>query len=182
MDSGLSPTGARALTTRAFQYAPAEKRRPGVTPVGFRLDVPEGVVIEPSDPKIIQLRATERRAASGRPLGELEIRVFAARLIMDRDGVMLDAARAAAEELFAPPRDGWLGAVGAMTLPAGEAWRAEVRVTRDEHGRLPPLPYKTVYALAHPNAVVHAALLIVVAHAEADWPAGQAMLASLSFL
>jgi hypothetical protein len=154
-----------------------------VTPVGFRLEIPEGVQVERSDPTIIQLRATERRAATGRPLGELEIRVFAARLIMDRDGVLLEAARALAEELFAPPRDGWLGARGAITLPAGEAWRADIQVTRDAHGGgLPELPYKEVYALGHPDEVAGAALLIVVQHAEATWDAGDLMLHTLEFV
>jgi hypothetical protein len=170
------------LTARAFKYSPPSQKRLGVTPVGFRLDIPEGVVVQPSDPKIIQLRATETRAATGRPLGELEIRVFAARLIMDRDGVLLDAARALAEELYAAPRDGWLGATGTVELPAGEAWRADVQVTRDERGLIPILPYKSVYALGHPNAIVHAALLIVVQHAEATWLAGDEMLQSLEFV
>jgi hypothetical protein len=170
------------LTARAFKYSPPTQKKLGVTPVGFRLDVPEGVAIEPSDSRFVQLRASERRASTGRLLGELEVRVFSARLIMDRDGVLLEAARALAEELFAPPRDGYLGATGLVTLPAGEAWRADVQVTRDETGHMPALPYKSVYALGHPNAIVHSALLIVVQHAEADWPAGDAMLHSLEFV
>ncbi len=154
----------------------------GVKPVGFRLDLPGGVEIEPADPSIVQLRASERRVSTGRPLGELEIRVFAARLIMDRDGVLLEAAQALAEELFASPRDGYLGDAGAIMLPAGEAWRADMTVTRDAHGRLPLYPYKKVIALGHPDAFVHAALLIVMQQAEATWPAGDAMLQSLQFV
>lgn len=175
-------TGAQTLSSRAFKYEPKVQKRLGVTPVGFRLDIPASVVVAPADPTIIQLRATEERAASGRPLGIFEVRVFAARLIMDRDGVLLDAARALAEELFAPPRDGYLRHTGAVTLPAGDAWRADVEVTRDETGHLPALPYKEVYALGHPDAFVHAALLVVVQHAEATWDAGEQMLQSLEFV
>jgi hypothetical protein len=182
MDTDVCAQEIVALSNRAFEVAPPAQRRLGVAPIGFRVDLPEGVVIEPGDPQPAKLRCTERRLATGRPLGQLEIRVFAARLIMDRDGVLLDAARGLAEELFAPPRDGWLGATGPVSLPAGEAWRAEARVTRDEAGRLPAFPYKTVYALGHPDAVTNAALLIVVQHAEATWAAGDEMLRSVRFL
>ena len=122
----------------------------------------------------------ERRG--NRSVGELEIRVFAARMIMDRDGVLGEAAQALAEELFAAPRDGYLGATGSIRLPAGEAYRADMTVTRDAAGNQPQFPYKSVLAMGHPDYMIHAALLIVVQHAEADWPAGDAMLQSLSFI
>jgi hypothetical protein len=138
------------------------------------------VTVESAGEDAIKLRAVERRG--NRPIGELEIRVFAARMIMDRDGVLLDAATALAEELFAAPRDGYLGASGSITLPAGEAFRADMTVTRDAAGGMPAFPYKSVLALGHPDFMIHAALLIVVQHAEADWPAGDAMLQSLAFI
>ena len=140
------------------------------------------MTVEPPTADIIKLRAVERRGGSGKPIGELEIRVFAARMIMDRDGVLNEAAQALAEELFAAPRDGYLGATGSLTLPAGEAFRADMTVTRDASGHMPTFPYKSVLALGHPDFMIHAALLIVVQHAEADWPAGDAMLQSLSFI
>jgi len=71
---------------------------------------------------------------------------------------------------------------GSLTLPAGEAFRADMTVTRDASGHMPTFPYKSVLALGHPDFMIHAALLIVVQHAEADWPAGDAMLQSLSFI
>jgi hypothetical protein len=103
-------------------------------------------------------------------------------MIMDRDGVLLEAAEALAEELFAAPRDGYLGAAATVTLPAGEAFRADMTVTRDAEGRPPRYPYKSVLAVGHPDFMIHAALLVVVQHLEPDWPAGDAMLNSLAFI
>ena len=103
-------------------------------------------------------------------------------MIMDRDGVLLEAAEALAAELYAAPRDGYLGGTATVTLPAGEAFRADMTVTRDASGAAPRYPYKSVRALGHPEFMIHAALLVVVQHLEPEWPAGDAMLQSLAFI
>ena len=79
----------------------AESRQRGLPAIGFQLDVPAGVELEQTDPagegRAVVLRALERDSSS-RLIGELELGVFSAGLIIDRMGVLEELVRKTAEE------------------------------------------------------------------------------------
>jgi hypothetical protein len=149
--------------------------RPGG--VGFHLQVPPGVtVLRASD----SFQAVER-SRSGRVIGEIEVAVFYPSLIMDRDGVLWEAARGLARAALTPPRRGYAHDPFEMVLSGGPAWRADVVLERDPQG-VPPLCYHSALALGHPDLRRGAALLVVLRSAAERWPAGFAMVDSLGFL
>lgn len=112
--------------------------------------------------------------------GVLEADVFAASLVMDPDGALVDVATAALERLCAggaararPPQtfeqdDGVLGV------------RLHADLLRDRAGARPPLPYVTIVALAGPS--VRGGVLVVARAATEAWAAGEQMLDSLQVL
>ena len=124
----------------------------------------------------------ERRADDGRLVGSLEIAPFSAALVIDRDGVLQELAAAAAEQLLTPPTEGELVSMGAVEYPGGAGFRADLIVTRDALGAPAPLPYTAVITLAANDFAVSAGLYLVLRSVTPDWPAGAAMLESLTFL
>ena len=112
------------------------------------------------------------RRADGKPVGELEVRVFSAPLIIDRDGILEERARDAAERTAQHAVAGTF----AIELPGASGYRADAEV----RGGV-PLPYVHVFAMAATDGV-DGGLLITVRSATPDWPAAEAILGSLKLL
>jgi len=105
-----------------------------------------------------------REHRGGKLIGELSIEVFAAALIIDRDGILAAKAGDAA------------GAVAvAFELEGTSGYRAE---TIDRGG---PLPYRHVLAIA-PEDGIDGGLLITLRCATPEWPRADELLRSLRLL
>jgi hypothetical protein len=108
------------------------------------------------------LRAVERR--DGELIGELSIDVFAAALIIDRDGILESKASAATGN----------GAV-AFALPGVSGYRSE---TIDRDGSM---PYRQVLAIA-PEHGIDGGLLVTIRCEQPEWPRADELLRSLRLL
>jgi hypothetical protein len=135
--------------------------------IGFQLEVPRE--IELREGAVLTCR---EGGQDGRTLGELEVGVFAAPLIIDRDGILAEKAR---EGIGREVRGGAEPAVVAVTLPGASGVRAEA-VQRA------PLPYVYVFAVAPHDLGVDGGLLVTIRSARPDWPAGDHILRSLRIL
>lgn len=108
------------------------------------------------------VRWSERH--DGRTVGELEVEVFAAALVIDRDGIL---------EAKASETTGGMPAVK-VSLPGASGYRAEAVAPS-------PLPYLYAFAMA-PRDGIDGGVLVTVRCARPDWPAAEAMLRSLRIL
>lgn len=148
---------------------PSTYRRPprGRPLIGFQLDAPREVELREGP----VLTCRELRE-DGETLGELEVSVFAAALIIDRDGILAQKAREVIER-EAPVRGGAVAV--AVRLPGASGFRADAF----GHG---PLPYAHVFALAPSDLAVDGGLLVTVRSSRPAWPAADHMLQSLRIL
>ena len=110
----------------------------------------------------------------GRVVGELEASVFAAALIIDRDGILAEQARAVVRREV-PGRAGAEAEAVAVRLPGASGYRAEAV-------RVAPLPYVFVFAIAPNDLGIDGGVLITVRSARPDWAAADHMLRSLRLL
>lgn len=131
--------------------------------IGFQLEAPAELQLH-DGPALV---CCEQRA--GRVVGEVEIAVFAAALIIDRDGILAERAREAIEREVTTAG----GAVASPAqLPGASGFRADAVVRG-------ALPYVYVFALAPTDLGVDGGLLIRVRAAALGWPAGEQLLRSL---
>jgi hypothetical protein len=148
---------------------PTTYRRPpqGRPTIGFQLEVPREIELREGP----TLRCREV-LHGGRTRGELEISLFAAALVIDRDGIL---AEMACEVLGheATVRGG--PAAVAIALPGASGYRADAVVSG-------PLPYRHAFAIAAADLGVDGGVAIVVRCASPDWPAADHMLRSLRIL
>jgi hypothetical protein len=108
----------------------------------------------------------------GRTLGELEVSVFAAALLIDRDGILAEkACEALGREAMVR---GGATAVAVM-LPGASGFRADAVQNT-------PLPYRFVFAIAPPDLGIDGGILITIRCASPDWPAADHMLRTLRVL
>lgn len=143
------------------RYRRAPRGRPAL---GFQLDAPREVQLAESD-----ALTCRERLHDGRLAGELEVRVFAAALIIDRDGILAEKAREfAARSAIDPDRVAALP----VDLPGASGYRASA-VARDA------LPYLHVFALAPDDLGLDGGLLVIVRAAAPTWPAADHILRSL---
>jgi hypothetical protein len=147
-------------------------------PVGARLVFPASITLVPG-PAGSALHGIETRA--GRVLGEIDVAFITPELIMDRSGVLLEAARRQADAFVAPPRDGRLLRMGEVRVPAGLAFAVDAQLARGPDGRPPALPYQTVVALGHPDLMLPLAVVVTWMSARAHWQTGEDVLHSLSW-
>jgi hypothetical protein len=147
---------------------PSTYRRPprGRPLIGFQLDVPREVELR--DGPILHCREVRQ---GGQTLGEIELSVFAAALIIDRDGIL---AEKACEVLGREAALRGEPTAVAVRLPGACGFRADA-VQRT------PLPYRFVFAIA-PDEVVDGGVLITIRCTGPDWPAAEHMLRSLRVL
>jgi len=110
------------------------------------------------------LRCTEKRD-DGKPVGELEVTVFSAALVIDRDGIL---------EAKASENTGGAHAVP-VVLPGASGYFAETRGDAQ-------LPYRYVFAIAPHDLAIEGGVLVTVRSARPDWPAAERLLQSLRIL
>lgn len=164
-------TSARdAPSLRELRHPVAESRRRGLPALGFALELPVALGWAAAAGPTIGT-ATER-GPGGAILGELELAIAPAALVMDRDGVLADAAHAA---IARAAGGGATRDLAIRAIAIGAAAGAVASLVR--LGR-PALPYVAVYALASDDMIA-GALLVIARHAAPEWPTADAALASL---
>ena len=135
--------------------------------IGFQLEVPGEVAL--SEGSTLRCREVLR---DGRTRGELEISLFTAALVIDREGILAEkACEVLARE--AAVRGGPTAV--AVALPGASGYRADAVVNAT-------LPYRYAFAIAPPDLGVDGGVAIVVRCASPDWPAADHMLRSLRIL
>ncbi|HEY5925167.1 MAG TPA: hypothetical protein VIV11_25970 [Kofleriaceae bacterium] len=154
----------------SYRQLPTASRR-----LGFEIETPSEVDVQPGG-EIVRCR--ERR--DGRTIGELEVSVFHAALVIDRDGILEEKASAAIESAREPGAR-VLPAVP-VELPGASGYRADLEVVRPMGTARPPLPYVYVFAMAPNDLALDGGLLVTVRSATPDWPAAECILRSLRIL
>jgi hypothetical protein len=157
----------------SFRQPPTTARR-----IGFEIDPPGEVSVQTHGAAI----RCRQQSPSGAPIGELELEVFHAALVIDRDGILEEKVQAAIAQAAAP------GAQVLQPVPielaGASGFRAEAAPTRaitsgDAHAAL---PYVHVLAIAPDDLGVDGGLLITVRSASPSWPAAEAIVRSLRIL
>lgn len=139
------------------------------------MTAPGGVELTPVPAGDSLVRCCERRP-DGKPVGELEVSMFKAALIVDRDGILEEKARTIAETC-APAGADVAGTV-AVSLPGASGYRADVEPKRNSTG----LPYVHVFAMAPHDLGIDGGVVVVVRSATPEWPAAAEILGSLRLL
>jgi hypothetical protein len=148
-------------------------RLPGVRkPVGVTVQVPSAIRMVPG-PKESALHGIEEQG--GTIVGEIDVAFILPDLIMDRSGVLREAARQLAERIVAPTQGGYVQRVGELRLPAGRAFSVDAIVPDAA------LPHLTVAVLGHPDVMLPLALVVTVASVRPDWAAAAELLDSMEF-
>lgn len=161
------------MSARAYRLAPTASRQRGLPSIGFEMTAPGEIEMTPLGKGGAILRCRERRA-DGKTVGELEVEVFSAALIIDRDGILEEKARDVAEDT-AHTR---VSATVAVSLPGATGYRADVELRGAVR---PPLPYLHVFAFAPPDGI-DGGVLVTVRSATPDWAAAEVILGSLRIL
>lgn len=161
------------MTARPYRLPPAASRQRGLPAIGVEMEAPAEVELTPVGKGASIVRCCER-GVDGRTVGELEVSLFAAALIIDRDGILEEKARDIAQDTARTA----VSATFAVTLPNASGYRADVEVRGAER---PPLPYVHAFAMA-PEDGVDGGVIVTVRSARPDWPAADAILRSLKIL
>ena len=143
------------------------RREPRGRPaIGFQLEAAREMELR--DASVFACREVRQ---DGRTIGEIEIRVFGAALIIDRDGILEEQACAAIRQLGVSA-----GATAiAVNLPGAGGFRTTGVVSG-------PLPYLHVFALAAYDLGVDGGLLVTLRCASPDWAAADHILRSLRII
>ena len=135
--------------------------------IGFQLEVPGEVELR--DGPVLKCREVTQ---GGRTLGEFEVGLFPAALVIDRDGILADkACEILGREVTVR---GGPRAVP-VALPGGSGFRADA-----VHNG--PLPYRFAFAIAAPDLGIDGGIMVVIRCASPDWPVADQMLRSLRIL
>ncbi len=118
------------------------------------------------------LRCREHR--DGKTVGELEVSMFSAALLIDRDGILEEKAREAAAGTSDAAS---VAGTFAVSLPGASGYRADVEPSR-KHG----LPYIYVFAMAPHDLGIQGGVIVTVRSEQPEWPAAEALLGSLRLL
>lgn len=153
----------------AYRQLPTASRR-----IGFEIEAPSEVEVRPGD----VLRCCEQR--DGRTIGELEVSVFHAALVIDRDGILEEKAATVIERAREPGAR-VLPAIP-VTLPGASGYRADLEVVRPMGAARPELPFVYVFAMAPYDLALDGGLVVTVRSASPEWPAADAILRSLKIL
>jgi hypothetical protein len=141
--------------------------------IGFQLDTPREIELRDGQGQgqgqIVECREVRQ---DGKLVGELEVSVFAAALIIDRDGILEEKAC----EVILRECGGRGRAVAvAVRLPGASGYRSEAVLTT-------PLPYVYAFAVTAYDLGIDGGVLIIVRSASPEWPAGDHMLRTLRIL
>src|SRR5262245_31472511 len=99
----------------AYRQPPTTSRR-----IGFEIETPSQVEVQPGE----TVRCVERR--DGQTIGELEVSVFQAALVIDRDGILEEKVQSAIERAREPSARVW--PVMPVSLPGASGFRADLEV------------------------------------------------------
>lgn len=166
------------------RHPASESRTRGLPPIGFQLDVPPGVMLEQIDPagpdRAVVLRA-HQRGDDGRLVGELELGIFSAALVIDRRGVLRELVETTrAVSPGAPAASRLLGAGEASFAAGVSGYRMDVVVVSGDEGESrPACPYLTWLALASDDLVLPGGLFATIRSAAPSWAAGSQILDTL---
>jgi hypothetical protein len=141
--------------------------------IGFELQTPSEVDVQSIERGEVVVRCCER-TPDGKTVGELDVAMFRAALVIDRDGILEEKVSAVAGDA-AQPGARVLPAVP-IELPGATGYRAGVELVRQ------PLPYIYVFAIAPLDLGVDGGLLVTVRCATPEWPAADSILKSLRIL
>jgi hypothetical protein len=112
------------------------------------------------------------------PEGVLEISIFKAALVIDRDGILEEKVRHAIVDHVA---DGaFVLEPMPVALEGASGWRVDAEYRRGP--ARPALPYIFVFALASDDLGVDAGVLVTVRSASPQWPAADEIVRSLKIL
>ena len=150
----------------AFRQLPNASRR-----IGFEIQTPNEVEIQPGD--VVRCR---EKTANGQTVGELEVRVFHAALLIDRDGILEEKLHDAITSNSKP------GAHVQPLLPIALPGVSGYRVDIEERATDAALPYVYVFAMAPNDLALDGGLMVVVRSASPEWPAADKILSSLRVL
>jgi len=149
---------------KSFRQLPNASRQRGLPFIGFEIVPPADVEVTPVGAGEALVRCSQARD-DGRPIGELEVTVFAAALVIDRDGILEAKASDGAGGAHAVP----------VTLPGASGYFAESRGDA-------ALPYRYVFAIAPHDLAIDGGVLVTVRSARPDWPAAERVLQSLRII
>ena len=133
------------------------------------------MAVEPVEAGSTVVRCTEQR--DGKTVGELEVEVFRAALVIDRDGILEEKVHLAADA-----QRGRVTPPVAVSLPGASGYRADVELVRPMGTAKPELPYVYVFAIAPHDLGVDGGVLVTVRSASRGWPAAEAMLRTMKVL
>jgi hypothetical protein len=153
----------------AYRQPPTASRR-----IGFEIETPSEVDVCPGD----VVRVREER--DGKTIGELEVSVFHAALVIDRDGILEEKVASEIENA----REPGTRVLPAMpvSLPGASGYRADLEVVRPMGTPRPELPYTYVFAMAPNDLALDGGLVVIVRCASPEWPAAESILRSLKIL
>ena len=157
---------------RAYRHAPTASRQRGLPSIGLEVIAPSEVELTPIPVGDAVLRCREHK--DGKTVGELEVSVFSAPLLIDRDGILEETARTAAENSAEAAS---VAGTFAVTLPGASGYRADVEPSRKRG-----LPYVYVFAMAPHDLGIQGGIIVTVRSAQPEWPAAEAILGSLRLL
>lgn len=135
-------------------------------------------VAPPSGVEVVRSGETTRyrEAHGGATIGELEITMFKAALVIDRDGILEEKVRAAiASEVGAVVYE-----PGMIEVPGASGWQISAEYVRG--AQRPALPYVYVYALASDDLGIDGGVLVTVRSASPQWPAADQIVESLKIV
>lgn len=147
---------------RSYRRAP--RGRPSI---GFQLEVPSELELQDGP----ELRCREVRH-DGRVAGELEVSLFAAALVIDRDGILAEQAVEGLRRLTTLSR---AVVASPVALPGANGFRTAAVNSG-------PLPYLYAFAIAPSDLGVDGGVLITIRAASPDWAPADQVLRSLRVL
>ncbi|MEO6777465.1 MAG: hypothetical protein ABI467_31350 [Kofleriaceae bacterium] len=150
-------------------------RQRGLAGIGVELDSPMGIELLPVASGATVVRCSEAR--DGRPVGELEIEVFKAALVIDRDGILMEKVAHACTT-----QSGRATQPIAVSLPGASGFRASVELVRPVGQPQPALPFVYVFAIAPHDLGVDGGVLVTVRSASRAWPSADQILRSLKVI
>jgi hypothetical protein len=151
------------VPAKAYRQLPTASRQRGLPFIGFEVATGDLEVTPVNDGETL-VRCIEKRD-DGKAIGELDVTVFSAALVIDRDGIL---------EAKASDNTGGAHAVP-VTLPGASGYFAEARGDA-------ALPYRYVFAIAPHDLAVEGGVLVTVRSARPEWPAADGVLQSLRII
>lgn len=151
----------------AFRQLPTTSRR-----IGFELDAPAGMSVE----------ATRAGARVRGMTGELEVEIFQAALVIDRDGILEERIQQAVDAAVASDFGARVLQTVPIELPGASGYRADIEMTRPLGTARPDRPYLLIFAVAPLDLGIDGGVVVRVRSTTPDWEAAAHILSSLRIL